>query len=101
MLKTSTAQLDQDEISMQTSSRCDETRGVGWSECRLDGWSIGWKQKNDLVPIPHTLKGIQYQFLLQSYQNSSPTFVILGIGIPTFGERRGFCFKREGWYFGT
>ena len=28
-------------------------------------------------------------------------YVNLGIGIPTFGERRGFCFKREVWYFGT
>ena len=28
-----------------------------------------------------------------SYQNSTPTFAILGIGIPTFGERWGFCFQ--------
>ena len=65
------------------------------SRCELVGVLIGWMESKERspVPIPHTLKGIQYQFLLQSYQNSSPTFVILGIGIPTFGERRGFCFR--------
>ena len=48
MLKTSTAQLDQDEISMQTSSRCDETRGdelVGRSVDWMGGVSDGIKRK--------------------------------------------------------
>ena len=48
MLKTSTAQLDQDEISMQTSSRCDETRGdelVGRSVDWMGGVSDGNKRK--------------------------------------------------------
>ena len=34
-------------------------------------------------------------------RGSTPTFAILGIGISTFGERWGFCFKIfnwEGWY---
>ena len=38
MLKTSTAQLDQDEISMQTPSRCDETRGDELVGQSVDGW---------------------------------------------------------------
>ena len=64
-MKTSTAHLDQNKISMQTPSRCDETRGVSWLvRVLMAGWSIGWKQKKDLVPTPHTLNGIQYLFLL-------------------------------------
>ena len=46
---TSTAQLDQDEISMQTSSRCcDETRGdelVGRNVDWMGGVSDGNKRK--------------------------------------------------------
>ena len=66
----------------------------------MAGWSIGWKQKKDLVPTPHTLKGIQYLFLLLSIKIYSHFCHTLGIGIPTFGERRGFCiqiFNWEGW----
>ena len=52
---------------------------------------FGFGTKNDLVPTPHTLKGIQsYLVLLVSYQNLTLTFAILGIGIPTLEKGRAF-----------
>ena len=94
MLKTSTAQLDQDEISMQTSSRCDETRGdelVGRSVDWMGGVSDGNKRK-----IWYLLTYIERNSIPVSssiVSKYTPIFAILGIGIPTFGERRGFCFR--------